>query len=536
MGTKKDVIFEQQVRESLLEGVQILAKAVKTTLGPRGRNVLIDKGNDQPVITKDGITVAKSIVLKNRTQELGARLLRQAAAETGDNAGDGTTTATVLAEAIFSRGLQQVNSGAAPIALKRGLDKYTAKVVDFLKAKLSEPADDDVQIRQVGTIAANGEAQIGDLLLKALKKVGRDGTILLEEAQGFETELELIEGLQFDRGYLSAYFMTDPSTAEAVYEDVRVLVTSKVNNPRDMIPVLKVAAADQKPLLIIAEELHADVLNLLIVNRLKGPMPVVAVKAPGFGDRQKDMLADLAAATGATLIDKAAGIELGEKFDAKYLGKADKVIVQREETVLLGGKGDPAEIEGRASIIRKEIEELKQAKQEIQREFLEVRLAKLVGGIARINVGGNTEAEMNERKDRVEDALYATRAAVEEGILPGGGVALFRAALQVGCVDLEGEELLGAQLLKDALSSPMRQIVRNAGGSPDLVVEQLTKQLTGDQIGFNAATGEICNLVDAGVIDPTKVVRLALENAVSAAGTLLTTECMIVEAPEEDKI
>jgi chaperonin GroEL len=530
----KNIVFSDEVREKISQGVKILATAVKTTLGPKGRNVILDRGHDAPVITKDGITVARSIVLPDRAQELGVRLLREATARTGDTAGDGTTTATVLAEALYIKGLRHIVSGVDPMTLKRGIDKTLPSVMSFIKSA-SIDVNSPEQICQVGAIAANGERQIGELLGQAFQKVGRDGIILLEEGRGFETEIELIEGIQFDRGYLSPYFATDFGTGEAVYEDVLILLSDKRATARDLIPALTVATQLHKPLLIIIDELSGDALNTLLVNRLKQGLQIVAVKAPGFGDRKKDLLDDFAIATGATLVSERTNVTFTD-FKKEHFGHANKIVVKREETIILEGAGDSDKIEERAKYIRKEIEDAGIAGQSVAKEFLEARLAKLVGGIARIKVGGATETEMNERKDRVEDAMYATRAAIQEGFLPGGGLVLLQAARtvtkQLGSLNLSTDEMLGAKVLLEALESPIRQIAINAGVAPDRIVDSLN-QIADTKIGYNAATGVTEDLVAAGVIDPTKVVRLALENAVSIAGTMLTTECMVVQIPEE---
>lgn len=531
----KKVLFDTDVRSKILTGVETLTKAVRTTLGPKGRNVLIDRGDDQPAITKDGITVAKSISLPDRESELGVRLLREASARTGEQAGDGTTTATVVAESIYKKGLQQLSSGAAPVALKRGIDKVVPLVVDKLN-EMKLPADEDDQIRQVGTIAANGEDKVGDILLQAFKKVGRDGVILIEEGIRESIELELIEGLQFDRGFVSPWFCNE--TSEALYEDVLVLISEKkINSGRDLVKILTEGQKANKPILIIADDYSQEALNTLVVNRLRSSFPIVAVKAPGFGDRKQDLMEDIAAVTGATIISDSLGTHLGDKFKTEYFGKVKKIIVKKEESILIGGAGDLDKVEERAQVVRDEIEELSgEPTLAHQKEFLEVRLAKLAGGIARVAVGGATEAEMLERKDRIEDALYATRAAIEEGILPGGGVALLRAAAAVDLdsLGLSGDELLGAKIVLEALESPVRQIAQNAGGSADLVVERVLEDGK-FSFGYNAATGVFEDLLTAGVIDPVKVVRSALENAASAAGTLLTTECMVVELPQESE-
>lgn len=533
----KDVLFGRSVREKILQGVKVLADAVGTTLGPKGRNVLIDRGIDHPLITKDGITVAKSVSLPDRESDLGVRILREAAAKTGEEAGDGTTTATVLAEAIYSGGLQQLASGAAPIPLRRGIDKVVPLIIEELK-KMYIPINDDNQIRQVGTIAANGETEIGEIMLQAFTKVGKDGVILIEESSRIRTvaELELIEGLQFDRGWVSYYMCND--FPEAIYENVLILISEKkLISARDLIKPLTIAQQGNRPVLIIAEDFSTEVINTLVVNRLKNGLAVVAVKAPGFGDRKHDMLEDIAAVTKAKIICDTTGVSLGDKFQKDSFGEAKKIIVRKEETIIVDGLGDPAEIQKRAQVVRDEIAKGKEeGMPQFQLEFLEVRLAKLTGGIARVSAGGATEAEMHERKDRLEDALYATRAAIAEGILPGGGVALLRAARRVVLDETKftGDELHGAKLLLKALESPIRRISKNAGVSDDLVVARVLEE-DGDMFGYNAATEKFEDLLVSGVIDPLKVVRSTLENAVSAAGTLLTTECMVVERSSEEE-
>lgn len=533
----REVLFGDEVRSRILKGVTTLASAVKVTLGPKGRNVVIDRGmQDIPTITKDGITVAKSIHLENPHEALGVRLLREAAARTGDTAGDGTTTATVLAEEIYRRGLRLLGTGADPVALKRGIDKATGRVVDILK-DMSVEVESTEQIAQVGTIAANNDVLVGQLLTKGFEKVGRDGVIVVEEAQGFDTDIELIEGLEFDQGYISPYFCTDLPRGEAVYEAqgeedyVLVLLSERRITARDLLQPLQLMVQENKPLLIIAKELSDDAKNTLIVNRLKQGFPFVAVRAPGYGDRQNENLEDFAVATGGTVISEKTAVNF-KNFESKHFGRCRKIIVRRETTIIIEGFGSAEAIDERAEFIRLQIEDSIRDNALIQKDFLEARLAKLTSGIARINVGGATEAEMNERKDRVEDALYATRAAVEEGVLPGGGAALLRASRQVDINDLQDDELAGGKLLLQALESPLRQIVNNAGESGDLIVGRLDE--AEGAIGYNAATNEIEDLVKAGVIDPTKVVRLALENAVSAASTLLTTECMVVEKQDEE--
>ena len=541
MQKKVKVILDNTARESIKKGVEILAGAVKSTLGPKGRNVILDRPDGQsPAVTKDGITVAKSIDLADRTENLGVRLLREATARTGDTAGDGTTTATVLGEAIFLAGIKQISSGTDAMALKRGIDKILPVVLDIIE-DASIATDDPEKIRQVASIAANGEEKIGELLLEAFEKVGSDGVIALEEAQGCETYVELVEGMQFDRGFHSPYFMTDPIKSEAIYEDpegVLILITDqKINNVHEeVIPILQLAQTSQKPMLIIAEDYSPEALQTLVVNRIRNGFKIVAVKAPGFGNRRKDMLDDIAGLTGGIVISADTG---GKIKDVKLnqLGRAKKIIVEAEETALLEGFGTEEVVDARIAFVKQQIKDAEETEQTVQKEFFETRLAKLTAGIARVYVGGATEAEMLERKDRVEDALFATRAAIQEGILPGGGVALLNSVEDakeiLPTLSLTQEEEFGAKLLLSALESPIRQIVRNAGDSDDMVVSRI-KESADPHFGYNAATGIYENLIDAGVIDPAKVVRLALENATSAAGTLLTTECAVVEIDDEE--
>ena len=532
----KNLIFGADARSKLLAGVKKLAQAVKGTLGPKGRNVIIDKDNYSPAITKDGISVAKSIVLADRVEELGVRLLREAASRTSEAAGDGTTSATVLAESIFIKGVSQLMAGADPMALKRGIDKTLPLILEYISKMKIEVGNDPEKIGQVATIAANGERQIGDLLVQAFQKVGRDGIITLEEAKGYDTSVELIEGLQFDRGYISPYFCTDAVTGEAVYADAMVFLTDRrLAQGRDIVQPLSLAAAASKPLIIIADDFSPECLNVLLVNRLRQGIQVVAVKAPGFGDRKKDLLQDIAAVTGSTVASDSTGIAFKD-VKSEHLGSVKKVIVKREETILIEGSGDVAKIKERADYIRSEIHNLKDMYGTIQKEFLEARLAKLTAGIARISAGGATEVEMMERKDRIDDALYATRAAIEEGILPGGGIALLRAAqhIDISKIDLVGEEVLGARILIEALESPAKQIAINAGVSPELVVQRV-REFSDVYVGYNALTGEYKNMIVTGIVDPAKVVRLSLQNAVSVAGTMLTTECVVaIDITEKD--
>ncbi len=530
LGNSKGVIFKDDARNKILKGVRILAKAVKTTLGPKGRNVVLDQGGVQsPIITKDGITVAKHIRLKDRVEELGVRLLREAAAKTGDTAGDGTTTATVLAEAIYERGLRLLSSGSDPMAVKRGINKMTDQVIGHLKASAIELEDKD-QIRQVATVAANGEELIGDLLAQGFEKVGHDGIIVIEEGSDKPAEIELIEGVEYDQGYISPIFVTDHRRLEAMYDEgIYVLISDRRIVARDLLKPLQIAVSRSKPLLIVAKEIAEDALNTLIVNRIKNALPIVAIRAPGYGDRQWENMEDLATITGASIVAERTSLTLAN-FEEAHFGEARKIVVGRSSTIVLEGVGSQAAVDARADFIRSQLDDAVSEGETITADFLRSRLAKLTAGIARIKVGGATEAEMNERKDRVEDALYATRAAIEEGILPGGGQALLNAGEASSLDGLEDDELLGGKLLLGALESPIRQIAENAGVSPDLVVSQVK----GRPLGFDAATGELRDLVLAGIIDPVKVVRLALENAVSAASTMLTTECVVFDIDEED--
>ena len=532
----KDVLFGSEAREHILQGVSLLARAVKITLGPKGRNVIIDRGQDLPTITKDGITVAKSIVIENPMAALGVKVLREAAARTGEMAGDGTTSATVLAEEIYVRGLRLVNTEADPVALKRGIDKASLRIISVLK-EMSIPVDSTEQIIQVGTVAANGDKYIGELLARGFEKVGRDGVIVLEEARGLETDIELIEGIEFDRGWIHPIFCTEYNRGEATYEAhgeddfVYVLLAERRMTARDILGPLQLALDSGKSLLIIAKDLADDAKNTLIVNRAKNAFPIVVVKAPGYGDRQSENLEDFAVATGGTVVSEKTGVNY-KNFTSEHFGKVRKIIVHQEQTTLIEGMGDPKALQDRAQYLKLQIDELARNGEMMQKDFLEARLAKLTSSIARIKVGGATEAEMNERKDRVEDALFATRAAVQEGVLPGGGTALLRVASKIDVSDLQDDELAGAKLLLQSLESPIRQIAINAGASADMVVERV-REAEGN-VGYNAATNKIEDLVQSGIIDPTKVVRLALENAVSAAGTLLTTECMVVDKPVKE--
>ena len=526
----KDIKFNVDVRSAMKDGADALANAVKVTLGPKGRNVVIDKKFGAPQVTKDGVTVAKEIELENRFENMGAQMVKEVASKTNDQAGDGTTTATVLAQAIINVGLKNVTAGANPMDLKRGIDKAVAAVVADLKARSQEVGDDYSKIEQVGTVSANNDAYIGKLIADAMAKVKKDGVITVEEAKGTETEVKVVEGMQFDRGYISPYFMTNGDKMEAELDDACVFLTDKkITTMKDLLPILEPIAREGKSLLIIAEDVEGEALSSLVVNRLRGTLKVAAVKAPGFGDRRKEMLQDIAVLTGATVISEERGFTL-EGATPDMLGKAEKVTITKENTTIVGGAGDKAEIKDRADLIRKQIEI---TKSDYDREKLQERLGKLAGGVAVLYVGATTEVEMKEKKDRVEDALNATRAAVEEGYLPGGGVAYIRAAEVLK--DLKGEnedETTGIHIVAKAIEEPLRQIAANAGVEPSVIVNKIREGK--DDFGYNARTDEFVNLYEAGVIDPTKVARVALENAASVAGMFLTTECGIVDIPEKE--
>jgi chaperonin GroEL len=525
----KQVIHGEESRTAILRGVNTLADAVKVTLGPKGRNVVIEKKFGSPTITKDGVTVAKEIELKDPLENMGAQMVREVASKTSDVAGDGTTTATVLAQCIFREGLRTVAAGANPMALKRGIDKAVEKVVEEIK-RLSKPVSGDA-IAQVGTISANGDKTIGKIIAEAMDKVGKDGVITVEESKSMETSLEVVEGMQFDRGYLSPYFVTDPERMEAVLEDAYILIhEKKISSMKDLLPLLEQVARAGKPLLIIAEDVEGEALATLVVNKLRGTLSVAAVKAPGFGDRRKAMLEDIAILTGGKVISEDLGIKL-ENVTLDDLGRAKKVTVDKENTTIVEGAGSAEAIEARVKTIRNQIEE---TTSDYDREKLQERLAKLVGGVAVIKVGAATETEMKEKKARVEDALHATRAAVEEGIVAGGGVTFIRAArvLENFKVDGESDEQIGVNIVKRALEEPLRQIAANAGKEGAIIVEKV-REANNDTFGFNAATEEFEDLVAAGVIDPAKVARIALQNAASIAGLMLTTEALISEVPEE---
>jgi chaperonin GroEL len=526
----KEITFHQPAREAILRGVQVLAETVSVTLGPRGRNVVIEKSYGSPTITKDGVTVAKEIELEPRFENMGAQMVREVASRTSDKAGDGTTTATVLARSIFEEGLRLVAAGHNPMDLKRGIDAAVEVVVGELK-KLSHPTQGKKEIAQVGTISANGDQTIGNIIAEAMDKVGKEGVITVEEAKGLETTLEVVEGMQFDRGYVSPYFVTNPERMEAALEDAYLLVTErKISAMADLIPLLEQVARAGKPLLIVAEDVEAEALATLVVNKLRGTLHVCAVKAPGFGDRRKEMLKDLAVLTGGQVIAEELGVKL-EQVTLKELGRAKRITVDKENTTIVDGAGKKADIEGRIKQIRAQIEE---TTSDYDREKLQERLAKLVGGVAVIQVGAATETEMKEKKARVEDALHATRAAVEEGIVPGGGVAYLRAlpALKKANVP-EGDQRFGVDIVRRALEWPARRIAENAGVDGAVVVQRI---LGGKgAFGFNAQTEVYEDLTAAGVIDPTKVSRTALQNAASVASLLLTTEAMVAEKPKKPK-
>src|SRR6188474_1501895 len=523
----KQLKFDEEARASLLKGVNILAEAVKATLGPKGRNVVIDKKFGSPTITKDGVTVAKEIELKDNYEDMGAQMIKEVASKTSDIAGDGTTTATVLAQAIVRDGLKNVTAGANPMGLKRGIDKAVEVVVAELK-KMSKSTKDKKEIAQVASIASNNDKTIGDLVAEAMEKVGKDGVITVEESKSAETALDVVEGMQFDRGYLSPYFATDAERMECVLEDALILIhEKKISVMKDMLPLLEQVARSGKPFLVIAEDVEGEALATLVVNKLRGTLHCAAVKAPGFGDRRKAMLEDIAILTGGTVISEDLGIKL-ENVTIDMLGKAKRVQISKENTTIVDGGGKKKEIEGRISQIRKQIEE---TTSDYDKEKLQERLAKLAGGVAVINVGAATETEMKEKKARVEDALHATRAAVEEGIVPGGGVALIRAQKVLDGLGLTGDEKVGAEIVRRAVEAPLRQLADNAGEEGALIVQEVKKRKGNE--GYNVATGVYEDLVKAGVVDPAKVTRSALQHASSISGLLLTTECVVCELPEK---
>ena len=526
----KEIKFNMDVRSKMKEGADALADAVKVTLGPKGRNVVIDKKFGAPQVTKDGVTVAKEVELEDRFANRGAQMVKEVASKTNEQAGDGTTTATVLAQSIINVGLKNVTAGANPMDLKKGIDKAVAAVVADLKARSQEVGQDYSKVEQVGTVSANNDAYIGKLIADAMSKVGQDGVITVEEAKGTETEVKVVEGMQFDRGYISPYFMTNSDKMEAVLDDPFILLTDKkISTMKDLLPVLEPIAREGKSLLIIAEDVEGEALTTLVVNRLRGTIKVAAVKAPGYGDRRKEMLQDIAILTGATVISEERGFTL-ENATIDLLGKAEKVTISKENTVIVGGAGRKEDIRDRAELIRKQIST---TTSDYDREKLQERLGKLAGGVAVLYVGATTEVEMKEKKDRVEDALNATRAAVEEGYLPGGGVAYIRAAEALkGLVGANEDETTGIHIVARAIEEPLRQIAANAGVEASVIINKV-REGKGD-FGYNARTGEYVNLYEAGVIDPTKVARVALENAASVAGMFLTTECGIVDIPEKE--
>jgi chaperonin GroEL len=525
----KEIRFSEEARGRVLRGVNLLADAVTVTLGPKGRNVVLEKSWGSPTVTKDGVSVAKEIQLEDKFENMGAQMVKEVASKTSDVAGDGTTTATVLARAIFSEGLKLVAAGHDPMSIKRGIDKAVAKVVDELKS-MSKPTRDKDEIAQVGTISANNDKTIGAILSEAMDKVGKEGVITVEEAKGLETTLDLVEGMRFDRGYLSPYFVTDPERMECVYEDCYLLINEKkISSMKDLLPVLESVAKTGKPLLIIAEEVEGEALATLVVNKIRGTLKVAAVKAPGFGDRRKAMLEDIAILTDGKMIAEELGIKL-ENVTVKDLGRAKRIIIDKDNTTVVEGAGKKSAIEGRITQIRAQIDE---TTSDYDREKLQERLAKLAGGVAVVKVGAATEVEMKEKKARVEDALHATRAAVEEGIVPGGGVALVRASASLANLRATDDEKVGVRIVQKALEEPLRWISQNAGMEGSVVLDKV-KNGKGS-FGFNAATEEYEDLVKAGIVDPTKVVRTALQNAASVAGMMITTEAMIADKPEKKK-
>ncbi|KGQ22161.1 chaperonin GroEL [Thermus filiformis] len=526
----KVLVFDEAARRALERGVNAVADAVKVTLGPRGRNVVLEKKFGSPTITKDGVTVAKEIELENHLENIGAQLLKEVASKTNDVAGDGTTTATVLAQAIVREGLKNVAAGANPLALKRGIEKAVEAAVEKIRS-LAIPVEDRKAIEEVATISAN-DPEVGKLIADAMEKVGKEGIITVEESKSLETELKFVEGYQFDKGYISPYFVTNPDAMEAVLEDAFILIVEKkVSNVRELLPILEQVAQTGKPLLLIAEDVEGEALATLVVNKLRGTLNVAAVKAPGFGDRRKEMLKDIAAVTGGTVISEELGFKL-ENATLSMLGRAERVRITKDETTIVGGKGKKEDIEARINAIKKELET---TDSEYAKEKLQERLAKLAGGVAVIRVGAATETELKEKKHRFEDALNATRAAVEEGIVPGGGVALLRA---ISAVDellkgLEGDEATGAKIVRRALEEPARQIAENAGYEGSVIVQKILSETKNPRYGFNAATGEFVDMVEAGIVDPAKVTRSALQNASSIGSLILTTEAVVAEKPEK---
>ena len=525
----KQLLFDEAARHALLRGVEKLARAVKATLGPSGRNVILDKKFGSPTITKDGVTVAKEIELECPYENMGAQLIREVSSKTSDTAGDGTTTATVLAEAIYREGLKNVTAGANPTNLKRGIDKAVEVIVAEIAA-ISKKVKDSSEIAQVATVSANWDSNIGQIIADAMDKVGKDGTITVEEAKSIETSLDVVEGMQFDKGYLSPYFVTNAETLDVSFDGAYILIhEKKISSLKDLLPILEKIAKTGKPFLIIAEDVEGEALATLVVNKLRGTLQVCAVKAPGFGDRRKAMLEDIAVLTGGRLITDDLGIKL-ESLTLEDLGRAKRITIDKENTTIIEGEGKSADIQGRVGQIRRQIEE---TTSDYDREKLQERLAKLAGGVAVINVGAATETEMKETKARVEDALHATRAAVEEGIVPGGGVALIRAQKALDSLKLSGDEAIGAGIIRRAIEQPLRTLADNAGQEGALIVQEVKKRSGAE--GYNVATGEYVDLIKAGVVDPAKVTRSALQNAASISGLLLTTEALITELPEKDK-
>lgn len=526
----KILVFDEEARRALERGVNAVANAVKVTLGPRGRNVVLEKKFGAPTITKDGVTVAKEVELEDHLENIGVQLLKEVASKTNDVAGDGTTTATVLAQAIVREGLKNVAAGANPLALKRGIEKAVEAAVEKIKS-MAISVEDRKAIEEVATISAN-DPEIGKLIADAMEKVGKEGIITVEESKGLETELEFVEGYQFDRGYVSPYFISNPESMEAVLENPYILIVEKkVSNVRELLPILEQAAQTGRPLLVIAEDVEGEALATLVVNKLRGTLNVAAVKAPGFGDRRKEMLKDIAAVTGGQVISEELGIKL-ENATISMLGQAERVRITKDETTIVGGKGKKEDIEARIAQIKKELEV---TDSEYAKEKLQERLAKLAGGVAVIRVGAATETELKEKKHRFEDALNATRAAVEEGVVPGGGTTFLRAIKQVDEViaGLEGDEATGAKIVRRALEEPTRQIAENAGFEGSVVVSQILAKTDNERLGFNAATGEYVDMIDAGIIDPAKVTRSALQNAASIGSMVLTTEAVVAEKPEK---
>jgi chaperonin GroEL len=525
----KQLVFDEAARQALLKGVNKLARAVVATLGPRGRNVVLDKKFGSPTVTKDGVTVAKEIELEDPFENMGAQMVREVASKTSDAAGDGTTTATVLAEAIYAQGLKFVTAGANPISIQRGIAKAVEVAVEQLN-KIKKNVKDKEEIKQVATVSANWDTTIGEIIADAMDKVGKDGTITVEEAKSIETTLDVVEGMQFDKGYLSPYFVTNAETMEVKMEDAYVLIyEKKISSLKDLLPLLEKVAKISKPLLIISEEVEGEALATLVVNKLRGTINVCAVKAPGFGDRRKALCEDIAILTGGRFISEDLGVKL-EGVSLDDLGRAKSIVVDKDNTTIVEGNGKSSDIQGRVNQIRRQIEE---TTSDYDREKLQERLAKLAGGVAVINVGAATESEMKEKKARVEDALHATRAAVEEGIVPGGGVALIRCLPALEALKLEGDEKIGVDIVKRAVEEPLRALAKNSGVEGSIAVQEVKKRKGNE--GYNVATGEYEDLVKAGVVDPKKVTRTALQNAASIAGLLLTTECLVTEIPEKEK-